>query len=106
MAALNVMTYRYIDNGCKKTENNATVYNAATCGSQFTDPDGNVYVWNYQLLNNADVTITDSELNHTIYFKAKAKCGDEGVAKVASGARQFAIFYIMEGGSIYCVDNE
>ena len=85
---------------------------------QRQDPDGNSYTIKYvnvslivqedeteHLFNSGISGVTTP--NHTVYYFPKAKCGtiETNVAK-ATGDREIAIFYILEGGSIYCGDNQ
>jgi prepilin-type N-terminal cleavage/methylation domain-containing protein len=89
---------------------------------QVTDPDGTEYsfVWSSKL--SGDLTIEEAGTgkaedtgpesgtaylgSHHIGYLRNASCGDEGKAKMAKGEREIAIFYILEGGSIYCGDNQ
>ncbi len=100
---------RYIDQSCGvSTHEN---YDTA-CGSEFTDPDGNSYRIAYKgkltANNNAVYTATTTfESNaHQIFVYTNAKCGDENQALKGTGDRQVAMFYLMEGGSIACYDNQ
>lgn len=85
---------------------------------QATDPDGS----NYSLQAPKKVGTTDGSdgddyykssetaaptaMNHKIYYWQNAKCGDEGKIKAGHGDRDIAIFYYLEGGAIYCGDNQ
>ncbi len=85
------------------------------CGDQFRDPDGECYqfYWPYGTKgilgrgqNHTPSYHKNGNFNHTIYIWAYAECDDlEGTLNEASGKRNFAMTYIMEGGSVYCVDN-
>lgn len=45
--------------------------------------------------------------HHIIYYWTNAKCGtSEGHVGKGNGDREIAIFYYLEGGSIYCGDNQ
>lgn len=82
--------------------------------SEFSDPDGTPYGIRYWgLAEGLDLSSTlgptkssDNYKLHLIYAVSKAKCdGSDNVVGVASGANDFALAYILEGGSVYCVDN-
>lgn len=80
--------------------------------SEFSDPDGSPYGFIY-FGNNSNVTsflgndkVTDNYKNHAIYVSTTVKCsGDDNVFTASDGANDFALAYILEGGSVYCVDN-
>ena len=114
---------RYIDSSCKKdsTDNTGVSY-TCTDGSEFTDPDGNVYKMKYMgdvtadTVNVASVTtgtgtnqtttnLTWESSDHTILVYTNASCGDEGTAVKGTGERQYAMFYVLEGGAVACNDN-
>lgn len=107
---------RYIDSECKGTTN-ATAKNTGftQCGAQFTDPDGQPYQLYYvgdapkdTSTDKSGMSVTGtigSEFSHRYYAYTNATCGDEGMVKQGSGARQIAIFFVMEGGAITCNDN-
>lgn len=82
--------------------------------SEFSDPDGTPYgIWYWGLADTVDLSPTigpskssDNFKAHWIYAVSKAKCdSSDNVVGVASGANDFALAYILEGGSVYCVDN-
>lgn len=80
--------------------------------SEFSDPDGTPYgIWYWGENTKLSSTIGPSESSnnfkaHWIYAVSKAKCdGSDNVVGEASGANDFALAYILEGGSVYCVDN-
>ncbi len=96
--AINTFRNRYIDSSC-----------ATACGSEFTDPDGTVYSFQVHYLTTTTTSYTvpaGTQPDHAVHAVVNGRCGDEGVAKLSTGERQFALLYRMEGGSIYCVDNE
>lgn len=87
---------RYIDSSCTGGSGTAP----QSCGKEFKDPDGSVYKF-----ANAMPPTNVSQPNHTIYVQLKAKCGTtEGTRATGSGNRDYAMFYIMEGGQIRCFD--
>ena len=97
----------------------ATVFSVTDCqgNDQFCDPDGTSYQFegrgkvdqDYIGDNNASEKHWSgvSGFNHKIIYYTNAKCADEegGVLK-GTGVRDIAIFYTLEGGSIYCGDNQ
>ena len=86
---------RYIDSTCGTGQ-------SPTCsGKEFKDPDGN----NYKFSNLTGTSVSGTTLNYTIYVKLGAKCGTtEGQPVNTSGKRDYAMYYIMEGGQIRCFD--
>ncbi len=90
---------------------------------QFADPDGEDYsflyaTWNYK--NSATTSLTTDKniqttfglsaapsFNHVIYYVSNAKCSpNEGQFRKSSGKNDFAMMYILEGGSFACNDNQ
>ena len=125
----NQFVSRYIDENCEYeniTSNNIFFYSGAQqtfkqhyhkCSESFADPDGTPYnLWSPNAVLSATVenvfyttssaTPTFEQNNHTIVALAKAKCGTENKAELADGANNFALLYLLEGGAIYCVDNQ
>ena len=47
-----------------------------------------------------------SAVDHNIYYWTHAMCGEEGKLKAGKGDREIAIYYYLEGGAIYCGDNQ
>ena len=93
---------RYIDEGC--TLGNDGKYSG--CGSEFTDPDGTIYGMAHKAEVNSNTTISATwPNNHEVMVYTNASCGDEGVAVKGNGVRQYAMFYVLEGGAISCNDN-
>ena len=87
------------------------------CSEQFTDPDGSIYnLYAPKAVISGDIESVYKKAsgeipsfednNHLIFALAKAKCGSENEAKLADGPNNFALFYLLEGGSVYCVDNQ
>lgn len=104
---------RYIDETCNTGVTDGTQY---TCdGDQFRDPDGE----NYAMKGNGSLKSTPSNFtadgnnfnltattfNHTFQAVTYASCGDEGQAVKGTGNRQYAVYYVLEGGAISCNDN-
>ena len=125
---------RYIDDSCTFTGSDHVMggaYNNANnpavmhfyftgCSSQFSDPDGESYGIDVRapetqaesMLNQA-VGLHQpngaNNLSHLITVYSRAKCNEkEGYIDSSSrfGLNQFAVFYLLEGGSIACVDNQ
>ena len=85
---------RYIDSSC------TTGVAPTSCGKEFKDPDGTIYSFS----NNMPPTGATNP-NHIIYVQLKAKCGTtEGTKATGTGNRDYAMFYVMEGGNIRCFD--
>ena len=125
---------KYVDQDCKtaKTASYSSLVNTsvtyATCGEQFTSPNGNVYILYYfrdlhkgrtQGMDNSGSAVGsiynngiiegDDLPGDIIFVATHAKCGDsEGDYPnyiKTSGINDFALQIRLEGGSIYCVDN-
>ena len=79
---------------------------STTCEA-FNDPDGTSYAFeNKGVVTSATVNITLTTLDHKVYVYQQATCGDtETQIKKGSGAREIALVYVLEGGSIACNDN-
>ncbi len=91
----------------------------------FTDPDGTPYSFitaSYRSsptsagddgttsarfpLDN-DVEYANITFDHQIYYNRGAKCGnEEGDILVGAGQNQITLIYALEGGAIYCGDNQ
>ena len=49
----------------------------------------------------------DVKFDHNIYYNRGAKCGsEEGDIVPVEGDRQITLVYVLEGGAIYCGDNQ
>ena len=102
---------RYIDDECSEaaSENDFSKYTG--CGDQFTDPDGNSYNLHGRGINDYDLTgVFQGEgakwpNDHLMRAITYATCGDENTAVKASGSREFAVFYMLEGNAVSCNDN-
>lgn len=115
---------KYMDENCsgQSVGDTGELYEVrfSGCGKDFKDPDGKPYSIKYV----SDVEIGTSErLDATNYFEfggrnydgkmdyvfyafSNASCGDEeGIATIGYDERDVAVFYILEGGEIACVDN-
>ncbi len=100
---------RYIDSSCSPVASGTDGSYTCTDGSEFTDPDGNVYKMNGRAWKSTDKTagvLSGTFPNdHLVQAVTKATCGDENIAEEGSGDRQYALFYMLEGNSITCNDN-
>lgn len=78
---------------------------------QFVDVSGKFYAWTVDVAasgkkNEAIKYTADDGLDYTMHVYVNATCGDErGTYTTGNGNRQFAIFYIEEGGIVACADN-
>ena len=107
---------RYIDETCNTGVTDGDQYECD--GDQFRDPDGE----NYAMKGNGSLKATPTgftitaegassyklnsdTFNHTFQAVTYASCGDEGIAVKGTGNRQYAVFYVLEGGAISCNDN-
>ena len=112
---------RYVDETCNTGVTDGTQY---TCdGDQFRDPDGENYaIKGHGTLNGTvngfnqvqvegqgtgsyELGDDSSKFDHVFRAVTYASCGDEGVAVKGTGNRQYAVFYVLEGGAISCNDN-
>lgn len=98
-------------------------------GEQAQDPDGTDYTIYFKGVVAADGTnyyetktgdtskpetvpttnapsVGEDHITHFVHYWKNAKCGSEGEANKGNGYREIAIFYYLEGGSIYCGDNQ
>lgn len=96
---------RYIDNTCTIDDSATSSAHVKDCGSQFTDPDGTQYDMSAEGAGGKTFENVDWPNDHKVMVQSNASCGDEGVAVEGSGIRQYAMFYVLEGGSITCNDN-
>ena len=109
---------RYIDDRCS---NNIGLGTAdPTCGDQFTDPDGNVYMFRAiptpGAVANADGSFPlafpvfgtgATQAQHTIYVAVHANCGAmESTVRNGTGPRQVAVYMVLEGNAVTCNDNQ
>ena len=83
----------------------------ACLSDQFCDPDGTSYWFASNAPETTNPNIPDhsnASFNHQIYYASNATCnGDaEGKYGKGNGEREIAIMYVLEGGAIYCGDNQ
>lgn len=102
---------RYIDDQCTTDDGGAHYEN---CVDQFTDPDGQIYGFNYvgdvADEEGEDAALVEDEtqggMDHLFHVYTNATCGaNEGHVDMGTGTRQVAIIYFLEGGAITCNDN-
>ena len=85
----------------------------------FKDPDGADYNFIPAAISSDEngvqgaktpgngIEYSDVKFDHNIYYNRKAKCGDtEGDIVPVEGDRQITLVYVLEGGAIYCGDNQ
>lgn len=84
-----------------------------SCDEQFCDPDGTSYSlsgpWSDWEFNDPDSsTYKDAQKYHTIRYARNSKCSDKEGEHVwlEKQNSSISIMYILEGGSIYCGDNQ
>ena len=85
---------------------------------EFQDPDGTYYAFtraytgaaaynNNQADLSSSITTSTYANHHVVVAVPGHSCGDgEGRVQKASGDRFFALFMVLEGGSITCADNQ
>ena len=108
---------RYIDDTCTKSSRvGNTVFYSCT-GDQFKDPDGSEYSMYFtsgyvqgNFGENSNDKPSVMQKNHTIILAVGVKCSGNESAPFASipglPASQVALGYVLEGGAIYCGDNQ
>ena len=90
---------KYVDPSCKDNEGK---YKAENCSDQAVDPDGSPYK-----IKAGTIGTNPEEGSHEIHFYTKAKCnGENAVTDTTGGSRSIAITYTLEGGAVYCGDNQ
>lgn len=76
----------------------------------FTDPDGTMYHFSniHNWANGKPQNYIPAEGSHEISVNYSAKCieNDDVLLTKAGGKREIAILYALEGGAIYCGDNQ
>ena len=106
---------KYIGATGQKAITNGLADSAKVCkGEEFCDPDGSAYgFFSLPEMGTAKTNVfpnNDSVLkfeNHYIQYFYKANCGEEeNSITVGSGNNEIAILYLLEGGSVYCGDNQ
>ncbi len=76
----------------------------------FTDPDGEMYHFSniHNWAEGKPQNYIPAEGSHEISVNYSAKCieNDDALLTKAGGKREIAILYALEGGAIYCGDNQ
>ena len=106
---------RYIDETCTLTSSDSNKYSYSCSGDQFKDPDGSEYVvfnnnWVKASYPNSQTVVNqnyEDYSKHIIYAVANSKCdsGEYNIG-VGYGDNDISIKYVLEGGAIYCGDNQ
>ena len=108
----------YVDETCNTgTKNGGTMfstnYDYNCSGDQFRDPDGSNYGVIYTTAGLGDYInswgVADSmRQNHRFMLAANSKCtgNEERPLARADGQADIAIVYVLEGGAVYCGDNQ
>jgi prepilin-type N-terminal cleavage/methylation domain-containing protein len=90
---------KYVDPSCTLDTNN----NLSGCADQFVDPDGTQYT----IIKGDSQESKADNVDHNIRFYTSAKCNGEAATSDAKyGTRSIAITYVLEGGAVYCGDNQ
>ena len=85
----------------------------SSCVDQFCDPDGSSYMisgpgsgWNWS--DSTKDNYKYAQQNHEIGYRQEVKCAEtEGNFDDLTGQKgSIAIMYILEGGAVYCGDNQ
>ena len=73
--------------------------------NEFSDPNGSVY--GVAIVDTTEGLSNDSSNMNKIIFTPSSKCGSEKTIKLGDGDEKsmFAVSVMLEGGSLYCVDN-
>ena len=107
---------RYLDSNCeyagKDNGSNAAhgAYKYNNCSEAFTDPDGEAYMIAHLQTRNdhGDRDISGWIRKHYIYIAPQTKCvNNNGNYRLLTngGKNNFSLYYLLEGGAIYCADN-
>ena len=116
---------KYIGAAKQKADGSRTDGGTECDGDQFCDPDGTPYALVYAGVPTAKGGGTSkrydgastmegrtgdpegNDVSHFVYYWNNAVCDEtEGVIKMQSGKNNVALAYRLEGGAIYCGDNQ
>ena len=92
-----------------KNSSNEYVYNGS-CSDQFCDPDGTSY--SMDAYSDPDTFNKHGNIaknkTHEISAVISSKCSgnESSPTEAASGAGQVSLVYLLEGGAVYCGDNQ
>ena len=105
---LNTFVQKYVGAAKQNANGTRTDSNTACDGDQFCDPDGSMYKLLYAGLLSSGNTGGASSAPHEIMYYQAAKCNSdvEGQVIYGGGKDSVAILYTLEGGAIYCGDNQ
>lgn len=75
---------------------------------QFCDPDGTSYNFSGPAMRASTINYSEVlNFSHKIYYNYHAKCGEnEGEVTPGDGNNNIALIYVLEGGAIFCGDNQ
>ena len=112
----------YVDDTCSKGVEAGATFSAKTytyecTGDQFRDPDGTNYRMTFDKWSSGQSTIgylgswfdVDSmRREHRIFLVAQSECSgnEDAPTKQKDGYGNVAIVYALEGGAMYCGDNQ
>ena len=108
---VNAFIQKYATAGAKDSSGNYQTNTSTTCvGDQFCDPDGTPYklAIHGPFTKDSDYGEASTQA-HEIFVFLGASCDPdtEGKAIYAKGgSNQIALLYVLEGGAIYCGDNQ
>ncbi len=121
---LNKLIQNYIG-ASKQTKAGIRTDTGTGCdGDQFCDPDGSLYILTQHVFGASYGVATEcrydgngcgkgggaqkeNSMTHVIHYWPKAKCGeDEEKMANTNAANNIAIAYYLEGGAVYCGDNQ
>ena len=96
---------RYIDKDCGRIGLDVS---DASCGKDFSDPDGTPYRFMEARIDSATLrVILPKKLDYSIYVGVGMTCGREADAVVQTGRdRQVAMLMTLESGEMVCSDNQ
>jgi prepilin-type N-terminal cleavage/methylation domain-containing protein len=104
---LAILVNRYITGSSSYATKDTVTTTGMSCGNfdQFCDPDGTSYYFATPTTTTATVT---GDFDHQIryYYHAKCDASTEGKTIAGNGDDDVAIVYILEGGAVYCGDNQ
>ncbi len=129
---INDFIKRYIDGSCTNTTRYDRFHRPTSCGSQFTDPDGEtygfdartdhttytqgdesqtpnsqVYFFSYENNTKTNLGTNPGKITHYIVVFTHSKCGaTEGSVEWTTGTHDISMYYPLEGGQLVCADNQ
>jgi len=124
LARIKIFINRYLDSECTEIKRNQHYYWPQACSDEFSDPDGTPYGFDMRsdthtssqkeqqvhFFNKSGARVGVggiSEVTHLIAVFTMGKCSDkEGYVVWTDGPHDIAMWYALEGGGIYCVDNQ